>query len=130
MRKASSGFLTTAWIFSFQLGNKNLAIAEKSRSENFSNFRESDKIRFGFSSEFFGFRKNRVRGCRGVLLPKCRFVKLRLTKWLLSIAKLFVARQFEIRFNGANLKFSKKWWEEIFQDVRAGAKKSVNFFSG
>ncbi len=43
---------------------------------------------------------------------------------------MFVTRQFEIRYNGANLKFSKKWWEEIFQDERAGAKKSVNFVSG
>ena len=42
------------------------------------------------------------------LLTKCRFVKLRLTKWLLSIAKLFGMREIEIKFSGANVKFSKK----------------------
>ena len=99
VRKASSGFLATARIFLFSLAGKFSRSLKNLVQKIFQIFVWRTKIRFGFWSEFFGFRKIRARGCRGVPLPKCRFVKLRLTKWLLSIAKLFVARQlFKARF--------------------------------
>ena len=72
--KTSSGFLTTAQIFLFSLARKNFAVAEKLRSENFSNFRGESKKSVSVFGVNFSVSEKIARGVVGAF--PCRNAKM------------------------------------------------------